>query len=75
MKCQQLKHSSVSKVRGSFFTGAGGGVGTRHSPGLDLVHGHAPVVTLVHATVHVGTEVVIGHTHRFQTPRELKEIE
>ena len=31
MKCQQLKHSAVSKVRGGclFFTGAGGGVGTR----------------------------------------------
>ena len=73
MKCKQLKHSAVSKVRGGclFFTGAG--VGTRHSPGLDLVHGHAPVVTLVHATV--GTEVVIGHTHRFQTVREIKEIE
>ena len=43
---------------------------TRHGPGLDLVHGHAPEVTLVHPGV--GTQVVMGHAHRFRTEIDIK---
>ena len=75
--CWDVRGSTVPLyiyiTSGLLFTGAGGNVGTVHGPGLDLVHGHTPGVTLVHAGV--GTKVVIGHAHRFQTERDIKETE